>query len=34
MCFGKRRVASVGSEWMTQKPKAMNRPKAVNDAEA
>jgi hypothetical protein len=33
MCVGKRRVASVGSEWMTQKPKAVNEPKAVSDSE-
>jgi hypothetical protein len=25
---------TVGSEWMTQKPKAVKKPKAVNDAEA
>jgi hypothetical protein len=33
MCVDKRRVVSVGSEWMTQKPKAVNEPKAVNDLE-
>jgi hypothetical protein len=34
MCFNKRKVASVESEWITQKPKTVNKPKAVNDTEA